>query len=157
MALFFCQVRGMLPALPPKSLEAVRRCREEVTVAVAPDGCANAEAAAQMLFDFFTFYATVFPWGTAAVSTRAARALERPGPPDRGAGSPSVQRRTVGMLMIEDPVEFGVDLAAPYLSPKRDLRLRAEFRRARRLLIGPSRRALDSTHGSSWDMVFRPR
>ncbi|CAE8694955.1 unnamed protein product [Polarella glacialis] len=76
----------------------------------------------------FAFFARDFDWYQEAVSvTSGGRSLH----PRSTEGAAKPRK---GVLWVEDPVEAGVDLAGPYLSQARNIRLRAEFRRADRLL-----------------------
>ncbi|CAJ1334380.1 unnamed protein product [Effrenium voratum] len=126
MAVFFCQVRHQVPPLSVPS-------SDQAPVMVTDD---DLKQAAQWLPSFFDFYGAIFRWDQEVVSTRLGRRAFKQG-------------RLSG-LCIEDPLEPDTDLAAAYLSPARDCRLRAELRRARRLLAGAPR-------SDGWVAAFRSR
>ncbi|CAJ1386657.1 unnamed protein product, partial [Effrenium voratum] len=114
---------GFLGALRPKSRQSLSFARSE-----APEN--SSEVDAEMLAKFFQFYASDFDWQKEVVSLQG-----------------TYHPKKTELLWIEDPVEPGVDLAGPYLSPFRLARLRGEFRRAQRLLRA----------GAGWEEIFQHR
>eukprot|EP00928_Gymnodinium_smaydae_P028350 TRINITY_DN21633_c0_g2_i1.p1 TRINITY_DN21633_c0_g2~~TRINITY_DN21633_c0_g2_i1.p1 ORF type:complete len:926 (+),score=160.55 TRINITY_DN21633_c0_g2_i1:63-2780(+) len=175
MAVFYCQCRGLLGGLQPRGRDDLAAFASPVAGAddgaeaqggsaqataiadslgvargdVAADSVAAPEA--QLLAGAFAFYARGFRWGHEVVDVQAGRRTSRP-------------LAASTLLCIADPVEAGVDLAAPYLSFQRGQRLRAEFRRAHRLIrLGDdgSAAALRGGAGAggdgAWNAVFRQR
>lgn len=122
LAVFYCQVRGLEPPLGRLSPHDRIDGRFRKPVVISEEALSEAAA---LLPGFFAFYAEHFRWTEEVVSTRLGRRTFR-------ALQPSLSSHKV--LCIEDPLEPDSDLAAAYLSTGRDRRLRAELRRAKRLL-----------------------
>ncbi|CAE8723500.1 unnamed protein product [Polarella glacialis] len=154
MALYFCQRQGLLGGLSPKAREELSAffpsdhgqpaLREQEgqpsqsqpvhwqphgAVAIMPPlGSPELDPVLDLGPGLFAFFARDFDWYQEAVSvTSGGRSLH----PRSTEGAAKPRK---GVLWVEDPVEAGVDLAGPYLSQARNIRLRAEFRRADRLL-----------------------
>merc|ERR1712150_47306 len=84
----------------------------------------------ELVPDFFSFYACEFDWMREVVSPRLGRRSLKASM----QGVDCSYSSCLPSLVVEDPVEPDVDLASPYLDSARARRLRAEFRRASRLL-----------------------
>ncbi|CAE7283636.1 URT1, partial [Symbiodinium necroappetens] len=146
LAVFYCQVRGLEPPLGRLSPHDRIDGRFRKPVVISEEALSEAAA---LLPGFFAFYAEHFRWTEEVVSTRLGRRTFR-------ALQPSLSSHKV--LCIEDPLEPDSDLAAAYLSAGRDRRLRAELRRAKRLLgQGPGIAVRDGNDIDLWAKCFRLR
>eukprot|EP00439_Symbiodinium_sp_Y106_P012314 s3748_g1.t2 len=147
LAVFYCQVRRLEPPLGSQSPHDWIDGRFRKPVLISEKALSEAAA---LLPGFFAFYAEHFRWTEEVVSTRLGRRTFR-------ALQPS-PKRADKVLCIEDPLEPDSDLAAAYLSAGRDRRLRAELRRAKRLLRrGPGTTARDANDIDLWAKCFRLR
>eukprot|EP00931_Biecheleriopsis_adriatica_P103206 TRINITY_DN78070_c0_g1_i1.p1 TRINITY_DN78070_c0_g1~~TRINITY_DN78070_c0_g1_i1.p1 ORF type:complete len:662 (+),score=139.75 TRINITY_DN78070_c0_g1_i1:230-1987(+) len=153
MAIFYSQCRlGLLGGLAPKSskqLSAFFVQESSPRSGAVELSLEDLQKAVPLLPGFFNFYASTFSWQGEVISTRLGRRMHR---------RELLEQNHTGLLCIEDPLEPDSDLAATYLSRHRNLRLRAEMRRANRFLNWQST-AGDDTEViiSRWAETFRTR
>jgi len=166
MAVFFCQCRGLLGGLRAKT-----RADHSAFAAWADGGAVPGRTTATpaalparpvreamaLLPGFFAFFAHEFGWNEEVVAVRLGhRVLRRELVVQGGRRGGAA---LAPLLCVEDPVEPDADLAASYLDARRDLRLRAELRRAARLLRGSGGGRPRATKGlaAAWAKAFRQR